>query len=126
MSEMEMQKNVFGDELEECSCDPMTGYYRDGSCGTDVNDLGSHTICVQMTDAFLQYSQAQGNDLITPIPEFDFPGLCAGDRWCVCAQRWKEAYEEGVAPKIILLATNQKVLDIIPLEILKQYAIDLS
>tara|TARA_R110002096_G_scaffold132048_6_gene282160 strand:- start:1276 stop:1647 length:372 start_codon:yes stop_codon:yes gene_type:complete len=123
---MEKQKNVFGDELQECSFDPMTGYYRDGWCNTDASDHGLHTICVQVTDSFLQYSKKKGNDLSTPVPEFGFPGLSAGDRWCLCALRWKEAFDEGVAPKVVLLATNENVLDIIPLETLKQYAIDLS
>ncbi|MDW3094294.1 MAG: DUF2237 domain-containing protein [Gammaproteobacteria bacterium] len=123
---MERQKNVYGDDLNECGYEPITGYFRDGSCNTDNGDHGSHTVCVQMTKEFLEYSMSKGNDLSTPVPEFDFPGLIPGDRWCVCALRWKEAYDEGVAPKIILLSTNEKVLDIIPLELLKLHAIDLS
>ncbi len=123
---MDRQKNVYGDDLKECGYEPITGYFRDGLCNANDSDHGLHTVCVQMTDAFLQYSKDKGNDLTTPVPEFDFPGLSAGDRWCVCALRWKEAYEDGVAPKIILLATNENVLELIPLEILKQYAIDLS
>ena len=122
---MGKQKNVFGDDIEECGFDPITGFYRDGSCHSDDRDIGSHTICVQVTEEFLQYSLYKGNDLSTPVPEFGFPGLVAGDRWCVCAQKWKQAYDEGVKTKIILLATNQKVLDIIPLDVLKQCAIDL-
>ena len=120
------QKNVFGDELKSCSHQPMTGFYRDGACNTEERDLGSHTVCVQVTEVFLSYSISKGNDLSTPMPEFDFPGLTPGDRWCMCAKRWLEAYEDGVAPKVILLATNEKVLDIIPLDILKTEALDLS
>ena len=120
------QKNVFGDELKSCSHQPMTGFYRDGACNTEERDLGSHTVCVQVTEVFLDYSISKGNDLSTPMPEFDFPGLTPGDRWCMCAKRWLEAYEDGVAPKVILLATNEKVLDIIPLDILKTEALDLS
>ena len=120
------QKNVFGDELKNCSHQPMTGFYRDGACNTQERDLGSHTVCVQVTEVFLDYSISKGNDLSTPMPEFDFPGLTPGDRWCMCAKRWLEAYEDGVAPKVILLATNEKVLDIIPLDILKTEALDLS
>jgi|TARA_B110000238_G_C15930436_1_gene354467 uncharacterized protein (DUF2237 family) len=123
---MDVQKNVYGGELLVCNYDPMTGFFRDGSCNTDKGDHGLHTICAQMTDAFLEYSKNKGNDLSTPMPEFDFPGLSAGDRWCVCALRWKEACDDGVAPKVVLLSTNKSVLDIIPLETLKQYAIDLS
>lgn len=123
---MEKQKNVFGDDLRECGYEPITGFYRDGSCNTDSGDHGSHTVCVLMTQEFLDYSKRKGNDLSTPVPEFEFPGLMPGDRWCVCAQRWKEAYDDGVAAKIILLSTNERVLDIIPLEILKECAIDLS
>ncbi len=123
---MDMQKNVYGDDLKECGYDPMTGYFRDGLCNTDDGDYGSHVVCVQVTDSFLQYCRDKGNDLSTPVPEFGFPGLVAGDRWCLCAQRWNEAYDDGAAPKVILLATNEKVLDIISLETLKKYAIDLS
>ncbi len=123
---MDKQKNVYGDDIEVCGFDPLTGYFRDGSCHTDEQDLGSHTVCVQVTDEFLRYSKSKGNDLMTPKPEFGFPGLVSGDRWCVCAQRWLEAYEDGVAPKVILLATHQNVLEIIPLEVLKSAALDLT
>ncbi len=123
---MNKQKNVFGEELIECSCKPMTGFYRDGSCHTDQRDVGLHTVCVQVTREFLRYSKNKGNDLSTPIPEFEFPGLSDGDRWCLCAQRWKEAYEDGAAPRVILQATHVKTLDIIPIDILKPFAIDLS
>ncbi len=123
---MARQKNIFGDDLVTCSDNPVTGYYRDGSCNTEERDIGSHTVCVQVTQEFLDYSRNKGNDLVTPVPEFEFPGLVAGDRWCVCAQRWVEAYKDGVAPKIVLLATNEKVLDIIPIDILKSHALDLA
>lgn len=119
------QKNVFGETLTLCSDSPMTGYYRDGSCSTDDTDRGSHTVCVKVTEEFLTYTAQQGNDLSTPMPEFGFPGLKSGDQWCVCAQRWYEAQKDGAAPKVILMATNEKVLEIIPLEVLKKYAIDL-
>ncbi len=122
---MSKQKNVFGDDIEECCFDPITGFYRDGFCHADERDPGLHTVCVQMTEEFLQYSLKKGNDLSTPVPEFGFPGLVAGDRWCVCAQRWKQAYDDGVQAKVVLLATNQEVLDIIPLDVLKQCALDL-
>ena len=120
------QKNVFGEELLVCGCDPMTGFYRNGSCDTEQRDVGSHTICAVMSDEFLNYSKSKGNDLITAIPEFDFPGLLEGDRWCVCAQRWLEAYEDNVAPKIIIAATNEKVLEIVSIDILKKFAVDLA
>ena len=121
----EQQKNVFGDPIEECGYDPVTGFFRDGMCNTDDNDVGSHTVCVKVTDEFLKYSYSQGNDLITPMPEYGFPGLIPGDRWCLCAERWNEAYKENAAPKVILKATNIRALDIIPIEILKKHAIDL-
>ena len=122
---MKNQKNVFGEDIKECSCTPMTGFFRDGFCNTRADDVGSHTVCAQVTEEFLHYSKRKGNDLSTPVPEFGFEGLVEGDRWCLCAQRWKEAFEDGTAPKVILEATNQEVLNIIPLEDLKQYAIDL-
>ena len=122
---MEKQKNVFGEEIRECSCDPMTGYFRDGNCSTDESDIGSHTVCAQMTEEFLSYSFEQGNDLITPMREFGFPGLKHGDRWCLCAQRWVEAYENGKAPKLILESTHENVLDIVSMDILKKFALDL-
>ena len=121
---MNKQKNVFGEPIKECSREPMTGFYRDGSCNTDERDLGSHTVCVQMTREFLEYSARKGNDLSTPMPEFGFEGVNPGERWCLCAQRWLEAYNDDMAPKVILQATNEKVLDIIPLEYLKRKALD--
>ena len=121
----EQQLNVFGDPIEECGFEPMTGFFRDGMCHTDDNDLGSHTVCVNVTETFLKFSYSKGNDLITPMPEYGFPGLMPGDRWCLCAERWNEAYKENAAPNVILKATNIKALDVIPIQILKQHAIDL-
>lgn len=112
--------------MELCSEQPMTGFTREGYCSTGPQDLGSHTVCVQMTDEFLAYSKAKGNDLSTPMPDYGFPGLKAGDRWCLCAARWKEAYDDGMAPKVYILRCHQRCLEIVSLELLKQYAIDLT
>ena len=119
------QQNVFGEPIELCCKDPLTGFYRDGQCNTGPNDLGTHTVCALMTDEFLEYSAAAGNDLSTPRPEFYFPGLVAGNRWCLCAMRWEQAHRAGKAPKLYLKATNIVTLRAIPLEILKPYALDL-
>ncbi len=119
------QQNVFGEPIELCCNDPLTGFYRDGHCNTGPNDVGAHTVCALMTDEFLQYSAAAGNDLSTPRPEFGFPGLVAGNRWCLCAMRWEQAHRAGKAPKLYLKATNLVTLRAIPLEILKPYALDL-
>ena len=119
------QQNVFGEPIELCCNDPLTGFYRDGRCNTGPNDLGTHTVCALMTDEFLEYSAAAGNDLSTPRPEFSFPGLVAGNRWCLCAMRWEQAHREGKAPNLFLKATNIVTLRAIPLEILKPYALDL-
>ena len=118
--------NVFGEKLESCSEDPLTGFFRDGCCNTNEHDLGSHTVCVQLTQEFLEYSRFRGNDLSTPRPEFGFPGLKAGQRWCLCAQRWLEALEHDMAPKVFLRRTHIRALEIITLEKLKSYAIDLN
>lgn len=107
--------NVLGTELAACSYDPLTGFFRDGCCQTNALDHGTHVICTRMTDAFLQFSLERGNDLITPRPEYRFAGLKAGDRWCLCAVRWKEALQAGVAPPVILASTHAKALDIVPL-----------
>lgn len=107
---MSEARNVLGEVLQACSRSPMTGFLRDGLCHTGPHDLGSHTVCAQMTEAFLEYSRAQGNDLATPAPEYDFPGLKPGDRWCVCAARWLEAAEAGVAPPVVLEATHERAL----------------
>jgi len=114
-------KNVLGTDLKTCNCNPMTGWYRDGSCKTDPSDLGMHTVCAVMTKSFLAYSKAQGNDLSTPMPQFNFPGLREGDHWCLCAPRWKEAYEDGLAPLVNLEATEASTLNVIDLEILKAF-----
>ena len=122
----EKQKNVLGEDLEECSNDPLTGWFRDGCCNTDENDHGLHTICVKVNNDFLEWCKQAGNDLITPHPEFGFPGLKEGDNWCVCAGTFAESISAGTACKVYLKKTNEKTLDIIPLEKLKEYAIDLS
>ena len=117
---MTTQLNVFGDELVPCSDDPLTGYYRDGCCKLDEHDHGSHVICAKVTQAFLDFSLQRGNDLITPRPQYRFAGLVAGDRWCLCALRWKEAFEAGFAPPVILECTNQKALEFVSLAQLQQ------
>ncbi len=114
-------KNVLGADLRSCNCSPMTGWYRDGSCKTDPTDIGMHTICAVMTDRFLTYSKAQGNDLSTPMPQYNFPGLKAGDHWCLCAPRWKQAYEDGMAPMVNLEATELSTLQVVGLDVLKQF-----
>ena len=118
--------NVFGVPLQSCSEDPVTGFLRDGCCNTSDTDIGSHTVCIEVTKDFLEYSRFKGNDLSTPVPEFDFPGLKPGNRWCLCAQRWLEAYKQNMAPKVFLTRTHQKALEIIPIELLKSYALDLN
>ena len=122
----DVQKNVLGEQLEECSKDPLTGWFRDGCCNTDENDIGMHTVCLKVNNEFLEWCKEAGNDLITPHPEFDFPGLKEGDSWCVCAGTFAEAINAGTACKIFLKKTNYKTLEIIPLEKLKKYAVDLS
>ena len=119
------QLNVLGGPLLTCSDEPVTGFFRDGCCNTSEDDFGSHTVCVVLTDEFLAYSKAAGNDLSTPRPEFDFPGLKAGQRWCLCAARWVEAYRAGKAPRVSLNSTNQATLEIVSLDLLKQHAVDL-
>ena len=123
---MDPSINVFGEPLASCSEQPMTGFFRDGCCNTSDQDHGSHTVCVELSDAFLHFSLERGNDLTTPRPEFGFPGLKAGDRWCLCAARWLEAHEAQKAPKVWLTRTHQRALEIAPLEILRTYAIDLN
>ncbi|MGE5471792.1 MAG: DUF2237 family protein [Bacteroidota bacterium] len=119
------QLNVLGGPLLPCSERPMTGFFRDGCCNTSDEDLGSHTVCVLLTAEFLEFSKAIGNDLSTPHPEFDFPGLQPGQRWCLCAARWLQAYQAGKAPQVMLNSTNQAALEIVPLAALKQHAADL-
>ena len=118
--------NVLGGRLEPCSDEPRTGFYRDGCCNTGPEDLGLHVVCAEVTAPFLRFARDRGNDLITPAPEFGFPGLKPGDRWCVCAATWREAFEAGVAPPVVLTATNEETLAVIPLDALKQHALDLQ
>ncbi|MCU0760246.1 MAG: DUF2237 domain-containing protein [Steroidobacteraceae bacterium] len=120
------QVNVFGEPLVTCSDDPVTGWYRSGCCETDAQDLGSHTVCAVMTAEFLEFSKSRGNDLSTPRPEFGFPGLKPGDRWCLCAARWLEAFEAGRAPRVHLKATHRRALEIVELARLRAHAIDLA
>ncbi len=119
-------RNVLGEPLEICSMKPMTGFYRDGCCNTGREDIGSHTVCVVMTAAFLEFSKSQGNDLSTPAPALGFPGLKAGDRWCLCAPRWQEALEAGQAPRVVLRATHEGALAYCCFADLKRYAVDLA
>ena len=123
---LEQSINVLGEPLAVCSENPLTGFFRDGCCNTNDQDVGSHTVCVEVTEQFLEYSRFRGNDLSTPRPEFGFPGLKEGDRWCLCAARWLEAHEQGMAPRVFLMSTHQRALDIVPLEILRQSAADLN
>ena len=117
-----MERNVFGEPLEICCLKPMTGYFRDGSCRTDNEDIGTHTVCAVMTEDFLRFSSQMGNDLSTPIPYYKFPGLKEGDKWCLCVNRWIEAEKAGKAPKLILEATHEKTLEYTKLDLLVKYA----
>jgi len=121
---MKEGKNVLGGKLEICCTLPVTGFYRDGRCETGPDDLGSHVVCAQVTEAFLLFSRSRGNDLITPAPEYGFPGLNPGDRWCLCAVRWKEALEAGVAPPVDLSATHASALKYVAFKDLKRHALD--
>jgi hypothetical protein len=118
------ERNVLGGSLEPCSVDPMTGFYRNGCCSTGPEDAGSHTVCAMMTDEFLAFSRSRGNDLSTPRPEWGFPGLNAGDRWCLCAVRWLEAFEHGCAPGVVLGATHERALDVIDRAALEAHGVD--
>ncbi len=120
-----MERNVLGEELEVCSLDPVTGWFRDGSCRTDDRDRGSHTICAVVTREFLEHQRSIGNDLTTPAPQFRFPGLVPGDRWCVTAPNWLRAHRDGAAAPVVLAATHERVLDIVPLDTLREYAVDI-
>jgi uncharacterized protein (DUF2237 family) len=117
-------RNVLDGELEECGQDPVTGFYRDGCCTSGPEDLGSHTVCAVVTREFLEFQRSVGNDLSTPRPEYGFAGLRPGDRWCVVATRWLEAYHAGVAAPVVLAATNARALDIVPIEALREHAVD--
>lgn len=122
---MEAKINVLGEPLVPCSDNPVTGFFRDGCCNTDSSDFGLHVVCVRVTAEFLEFSRSRGNDLTTPHAEFGFPGLKPGDQWCLCAARWQEALEAGVAPRVVLQATHAAALRVIKLKNLKAYAIDL-
>ncbi len=123
---MTQAKNILGGELETCCTSPMTGFYRDGTCNTGAGDLGAHVVCAEVTEEFLAFTQSRGNDLSTPAPMSNFPGLKPGDRWCLCAARWQEALDAGVAPPVILSATHAVALEHVSLDELKQHALDLA
>jgi uncharacterized protein len=121
---VEVQHNVLGGALEPCGTDPMTGFYRDGCCSSGPEDVGSHTVCAVVTAEFLAHQRMVGNDLTTPMPAYDFPGLQPGDRWCVVALRWLQAFEDGAAAPVVLAATNERALEVIPLDVLQRFAVD--
>jgi uncharacterized protein len=123
---MDPSVNVFGEEISSCSDRPKTGFFRDGCCNTSDDDVGSHTVCVEVTKDFLEFSRFRGNDLSTPRPEFQFPGLKPGDRWCLCAARWLEAQQQGMAPRVVLRGTHERALDVVSLDLLKKFAVDLN
>ena len=123
---MEESVNVFDELLLPCGDNPVTGFYRDGCCNTGYEDAGSHTVCVRVTKEFLEFSKGRGNDLTTAVPEFDFPGLSPGDSWCLCAARWLEAYNNGVAPSVYLSKTHKRALEIVTLDQLKEHSVDIN
>ena len=123
---MDKSINVFDEPLDVCNENPVTGFFRDGCCNTGDDDSGSHTVCVQLSAEFLEFSKAQGNDLSTPRPEFGFDGLKPGDRWCLCAPRWAEAYNHDAAPRVYLRRTHKRALEYVPLKILRTFAVDLN
>ena len=125
-SRPERQRNVFGEPISTCSTSPRTGFYRTGCCETGPEDVGVHTVCIEVTAAFLAFSKTRGNDLTTPRPEFGFAGLVPGDRWCLCAARWQEALEAGAAPRVVLAATHEATLSFVSLADLKRHALDLA
>ena len=118
------ERNVLGEELQECGTDPLTGFYRDGCCTTGPEDLGSHTICAVVTGEFLEHQRLIGNDLISPAPQYGFPGLRPGDRWCVTAVNWLRAHEDGAAAYVVLASTHERALDVVPLAALEEHAVD--
>lgn len=128
MNEIEIDEavNVLGEALELCGDNPVTGFFRDGYCNTCAEDVGSHTVCIEASEQFLQYSRFKGNDLSTPIPEFGFKGLKPGDSWCLCAARWLEAYDDQMAPRVFLMRTHRRALEVVSLEKLKAFAADLN
>jgi uncharacterized protein (DUF2237 family) len=121
---MTNDRNVLGGDLEPCGSDPVTGFYRDGCCQTGPDDLGNHTVCAVVSKEFLEHQRRAGNDLVTPRAEFDFPGLQPGDRWCVCATRWQEAFEAGMAPPVVLASTHARALEVVELDALRRHAVD--
>jgi len=125
-AEPKRDRNALGGPLISCSTSPLTGFFRDGCCRTGPDDVGVHTVCAVMTPEFLEFTVAAGNDLVTPHPEWNFPGLVAGDRWCLCAARWLEAFHAGKAPPVVLEATHEKSLDVVPFELLKKHAVAAS
>ncbi|MEM1189266.1 MAG: DUF2237 domain-containing protein [Pseudomonadota bacterium] len=124
--QMDESVNVFGEPLETCGEDPMTGFFRDGCCNTSDGDFGSHTVCVELTQEFLEFSRSRGNDLMTPQPMYGFPGLKAGQRWCLCASRWAEAERAEKAPRVYLQRTHRRALEIVPMDVLRRFAIDVN
>ena len=118
-------KNVLGEKLELCCTDPVTGFFRNGVCETGPQDLGTHVVCAQVTEEFLAFTKARGNNLSTPAPSYNFPGLKPGNKWCLCVSRWKEALDAGVAPPIVLEATHEAALNVVPLEVLQEHALNL-
>jgi len=118
-------KNVLGEKLELCCTDPVTGFFRNGVCETGPQDLGTHVVCAQVTEEFLEFTKARGNNLSTPVPSYNFPGLKPGNKWCLCVSRWKEALDAGVAPPIVLEATHEAALNVVPLEVLQEHASNL-
>ena len=118
------ERNVLGGELEPCGTDPMTGFHREGTCTVGPHDVGLHAVCAVMTEEFLAHQRSVGNDLSTPHPEWSFPGLVPGDRWCVVAVRWRQAYEDGAPAPVVLSATSERALEVIPLEVLAEYSVD--
>lgn len=123
---MDKSVNVFDEPLADCGHDPVTGYFRDGCCNTSGRDAGSHTVCTVLTQSFLEFSRTRGNDLITARPEYDFPGLKEGDSWCLCAARWLESHQQGQAPRVRLQATHKRALEVVGLDVLLPYALDVS
>ena len=126
MTEKKIARNVFGQPLQPCCMSPVTGFTRDGYCRTGPDDIGSHTVCAEMTDEFLSFSKSQGNDLSTPHPEYGFPGLKAGDRWCLCVARWEEAFLAGIAPRVLLESTHENALDVVSLDELQAHALSVG
>jgi len=123
---MDKSVNVLGEHLNICDENPLTGFYRDGKCNTCDEDIGSHTVCIEASTEFLEYSRFKGNDLSTPVPEFEFEGVKPGNSWCLCAARWLEAHKDGMAPRVYLLRTHKRALEIVPFELLKEFAADLN